>query len=319
MGDGLLLANDMTVLRQFIVGILAPDFGTNEFQRADVAPVETLGDGMLTAGDTVQARRYVAGLDPKTGGGGATGPSGASLGAIGGFFGDSLQASDSRWMRVLGSTGSAGEQVTVTVEMMPMGDETATSFTLYFDPTLLSNPVATLPQGLPVDTILTVNTNEQANGRIMFLIDSSNVLGSATYLNRLVDITFDIVENAPLGNTEISFGNWPTLSTVSDPFGNLLASGFNSGLVTIAEPSIDLNGRVMTPSGLGLRNASVTMFDASGTPRTVPTSSLGYFSFADVPTGQTVMVFVNSRRYRFESQQVNVTNGLAELHFVGLE
>jgi hypothetical protein len=319
MGDGLLLDNDVAILRQFIVGSLDPQFGTNEFQRADVAPVSTLGDGFLTAGDAIQARRYVAGLDIKTGGGGATEPSGGSLGMVGGAFGDSLQASDSRWLRVLGSTGSAGGQVTVAVEMMPMGNETASSFTLYFDPTLLSNPVVTAASGLPADTVLTVNTNAQANGRIMMLIDSSDILGSATNLKQLIKITFDISQAAPLGSTEISFGNWPTLSTISDPFGNLLASGFNSGLVTIAEPSTDVNGRVLTPSGLGLRNASVTMFDAMGIPRTVPTSSLGYFNFTDVPLGQTVTVFVHSRRYRFVSQSVHVINGLAEMEFIGVE
>ncbi len=207
----------------------------------------------------------------------------------------------------------------MSIELMPMGNENASSFTLYFDPTLLSNPVATLASELPIDTVLTVNTSQQSNGRIMLLVDAGETFGGATNLKQLVNITFDISEDAPMGGTEISFGNWPTLSTISDPFGNLLASGFNSGLVTIAEPSTDVNGRVLTPAGLGLRNASVTMYDAVGTPRTVPTSSLGYFTFTGVPLGQTVTVFVHSRRYRFESQTVNVTDGIAELEFNGLE
>ena len=306
-------------MRSFIVGALDPEAGTNEFQRADVAPFGSLGDGMLTAGDTVQARRYVAGLEPKIGGGGAEGLSELSLGALGGSLWDSQLDGSSRWLRVAGASGSPGGQVTISIEMMPMGNETASSFTLYYDPVLLSNPTAALPTGLPADTVLTINSSEQSNGRVMLLVDSADVLGAATQIKKIVNITFDIAQSAPYGQTEVSFGNWPTLSTISDPFGNLVSTGFTSGLVTIAEPSVDVNGRVLTPGGLGLRNAQVTLTDPSGTSRTTPTSSLGFFSFPSVTIGQTVRVRVNSRRYRFEEQFVTIANGMAEMQFVGIE
>ena len=306
-------------MRNFIVGNLVPEPGTNEFQRADVAPLGSLGDGMLTAGDTIQARRYVAGLDPKIGGGGSAGLSEFSLGSLGGGIWDSELDGSSRWLRVAGASGAPGGKVTIAVELMPMGDETASSFTLYFDPVLLSNPVAAIPDGLPLDSVLTVNTSQQSNGRVMLLLDSEDVIGTATQLKKVVNITFDIAPSAPLGQTEVSFGNWPTLSTISDPFGNLVATGFTSGLVTIGAPSTEVNGRVLTPSGLGLRNAQVTLIEASGAMRTTPTSSLGFFSFSGVNIGQTVKVRVNSRRYRFEEQNVSVANGMPALQFLGLE
>jgi hypothetical protein len=62
-GDGQLLANDVSILRQFVVGNLAPNPLFNEFQRADVAPRGSFGDGQINAGDITQERRYVAGLD----------------------------------------------------------------------------------------------------------------------------------------------------------------------------------------------------------------------------------------------------------------
>lgn len=307
------------MLRQFIVGSLTPDPSFNEFQRADVAPLATLGDGLLSAGDTIQARRYVAGLDPKIVGGGSAGLSEQMLGAIGGAFGEAELDGDTRLLRVTNGFGSPGGQVTIGVELMPEGNETASSFTLYFDQSILSNPVASVGSGLPSDTVLTVNSSQQSNGRVMMLVDAGDVLGAATELKRVVNITFNVAPTAAFGTTEVSFGNWPTVSSISDQFGNLVATGFNSGVVTIGEPSADVSGRVLTPTGQGLRNAQVTLTRANGTFTSTPTSSLGFFSFSGVQLGQTVTIRVNSRRYRFDSQSVGVTSNMAPLQFVGLE
>jgi subtilisin-like proprotein convertase family protein len=83
--------------------------------------------------------------------------------------------------------------------------------------------------------------------------------------------------------------------------------------------SITLSGRVLTPTGNGLRNATVRLVEADGTTRTVPTSSLGYFSFTNVAAGTTVNIFVNSRLYRFQPTVVSAYLGMPDLEFVGLE
>lgn len=72
-GDGQLLPNDISRIRDFAVGNAKPNDDHNEFQRADSAPLATKGDGMITAADVVQARRFVAGLDPKRVAGGPLG------------------------------------------------------------------------------------------------------------------------------------------------------------------------------------------------------------------------------------------------------
>ncbi len=82
---------------------------------------------------------------------------------------------------------------------------------------------------------------------------------------------------------------------------------------------ITVSGRVLTPLGLGLRNAQVRMFEANGASRTVLTSTLGYFSFEGVATGTTVNIVVSSRQYRFQSADVLVAVGMPEVDFVGLE
>ena len=82
---------------------------------------------------------------------------------------------------------------------------------------------------------------------------------------------------------------------------------------------VQVSGRVLTPDGRGLRNARVTMTDQSGNVRTVTTSSFGFYQFEDVETGQTYIVGVVSRTYRFQQRALQVFDTLTDEDFVGLE
>jgi hypothetical protein len=88
---------------------------------------------------------------------------------------------------------------------------------------------------------------------------------------------------------------------------------------TIAPPTaagVSICGRVLTAhGGNGLRNAVVRLTKADGETLTRRTNSLGYYSFDDIETGQTVTVSVVSKRYQFAPQIVNVTEDLTELNF----
>ena len=84
-------------------------------------------------------------------------------------------------------------------------------------------------------------------------------------------------------------------------------------------PFATVSGRVFTSGMLGLRNAIVSLVDADNVRRTVPTSSLGFFSFNDVPTGASYTLSVASRRFRFESRGLQVESDLGDVDFVGLE
>ncbi|CAN5242153.1 hypothetical protein BH20ACI2_BH20ACI2_12110 [soil metagenome] len=81
----------------------------------------------------------------------------------------------------------------------------------------------------------------------------------------------------------------------------------------------NISGRIITPFGAGLRNANVSLNTGQGEPAKVLSSSLGYFQFDNVPVGSGYVVSVASKRYRFQSQQVNLTNNLTNLDFVGEE
>jgi hypothetical protein len=80
---------------------------------------------------------------------------------------------------------------------------------------------------------------------------------------------------------------------------------------------VEVSGRILTPDGRGLRNASVSMVDANGITRTVTSSSFGYYRLDDVEAGGTYIVRVVSRRYRFTSRVIQVFDTLSEIDFVG--
>ena len=68
---------------------------------------------------------------------------------------------------------------------------------------------------------------------------------------------------------------------------------------TATAAGVQISGRVMTPDGRGLRNARVTMTDQSGITHSVTTSSFGYYEFNNAEAGQTYILSVTSRTFRF--------------------
>ena len=90
-------------------------------------------------------------------------------------------------------------------------------------------------------------------------------------------------------------------------------------MVTTLAPTAaaTVSGRVLTPEGRGLRNARVSLTDQSGNSRTALTGMFGYFRFEEVAAGETYVVTINSKRYRFEPQVISVMEELTELNFIG--
>ncbi len=84
-------------------------------------------------------------------------------------------------------------------------------------------------------------------------------------------------------------------------------------------PTYQAGGRVLTPSGLGVRNAVVTMTDYRGVRYTSTTSSFGVYSFDNARSGETYTITVSSKRYRFTPRTHVANANAADLDFVGLE
>lgn len=133
---------------------------------------------------------------------------------------------------------------------------------------------------------------------------------------------FTAVRSLTSGSAEQLF--FKSISSISSEETPLTASGANfeqtvrSALATTAA-GVAISGRVMTPGGGGLRNARVWITDASGGSREVLTSSLGYFSFEDIFPGETYVIGVTSKRYRFNTRVLQVVDTLTDVDFAALE
>lgn len=173
----------------------------------------------------------------------------------------------------------------------------------------------------------------QSNGKIV-------VSGS-------IKADFALVRYNPNGSLDTSFGGDGIVTTnfnqpswgagvgglAIQPDGKILAAGycgdpFESFFIAVARYIGDplnpvanhlVSGRVMTPDGRGLRNATVSITDSSGISRVTTTSSFGFFTFENVTTGGTYTFSVSSRLYRFAPRTLQVNDNLTLADFVGLE
>ena len=108
--------------------------------------------------------------------------------------------------------------------------------------------------------------------------------------------------------------------------GKILAvgsAGYEPYEITIAryrgDSKVLVAGRVTTPDGRGLRNATVSLTDSLGVRRTATTSSFGLFTFDNVRAGEEYVIGVASKRYRFAPRTLTVNENLTDVDLVGLE
>ncbi|MEQ1604525.1 MAG: carboxypeptidase regulatory-like domain-containing protein [Pyrinomonadaceae bacterium] len=227
-----------------------------------------------------------------------------------------------RTMTVVSTFGQVGTPVTVSIELDSQGDEVAASFSLGFDPAILSNPVVVIGSGAPPGANLSVNTNEAASGRLGILLDSTNPFTVSPPNRQVLTVTFNIAANAPTGATAITFITTPTPISISSAMGALLPAAYQVGTVTVTPPSVSfvtIGGKVTTPAGQNLRNVTVNLIDSNNVRRVATTSSFGIYSFTNVATAQTYTLTVTSKRYRFSPRIETITAAVSNLDFVGLE
>jgi hypothetical protein len=81
--------------------------------------------------------------------------------------------------------------------------------------------------------------------------------------------------------------------------------------------AVTIGGQVLTSSGAGIRNVSVTLTDDSGASRTVGTAAFGYYRFTGVEVGRTYIVSIRAKRYNFAQPTLvlTVNEELREVNF----
>ena len=82
--------------------------------------------------------------------------------------------------------------------------------------------------------------------------------------------------------------------------------------------NVAVSGRVTTTTGYGIKGVTINLQATStGQVRQAITSHFGYFSFVDVPAGETYLVTTGSKRITFPPRVVFVADNLTDLNFVG--
>ncbi len=98
-----------------------------------------------------------------------------------------------------------------------------------------------------------------------------------------------------------------------------VVGGWGIEILPSTAAGVEISGRVVTADGRGLRNATVVITDAQGNQRRATTGSFGFYSFEEVEVGASYTIGVASRRFRFTTRVVNVTDSLTDVDFVGIE
>ena len=76
---------------------------------------------------------------------------------------------------------------------------------------------------------------------------------------------------------------------------------------------VTVSGRVLTTTGRGLTNATVLLTDSDNVTRYAQTNLSGRFNFVGVPAGATYILSVNSKRYEFKRQAIQLNSDRSDI------
>ncbi len=158
--------------------------------------------------------------------------------------------------------------------------------------------------GVNYDFVVTPN-----NGSFTYTVTAGALPGGLT-------LSTNFAPNAvvALSGTPTQVGTFNFSITASDGAGSNVTD-YSLQVLAPTAANVSVSGRVLTPDGRGLTNATIILADASGNRRTARTSSFGYFRFDEVQAGQTYVFSVSSKSYSFMPQAVTVFDDLTDLNF----
>ena len=197
------------------------------------------------------------------------------------------------------------------------------------------SPVTVTPTNSPVaGTALTVDVEDA----ILPGLSGANSVSRFWNLTETGDLTatllFDYRAEDVIGTSEATFniykretgspmqvpGTIDTTThdaTVTSPVSDF--SDWGVGLLAPLAASSTVSGRISNQTGRGLAYVEVTLTGGAGEVYTVTTGENGRYSFADLQSGETYIISVASKRYRFAepSRVINLNENLTEVNFIG--
>jgi len=228
-------------------------------------------------------------------------------------------------------TSLVGNTLTVGLVLNTDGSKAganALNADINYDPAVLSNPtnIQTVPGSPGMNSTGSGGTTANVDGfaqapagmlnRFRVLADLPASGGGQTFglgAQTILTIDFTVAANPP-STTQLSL----TSIFVSSVTGSNLPTATTSATILVGPTAANANisGRVLRVDGRGVGNAQVELSDQSGNVRRVRTNAFGYYSFTDIAAGETYIISVRYKRYRFESQVLSVNNSLSEVNFI---
>lgn len=88
----------------------------------------------------------------------------------------------------------------------------------------------------------------------------------------------------------------------------------------VTAAGVSVSGRVTTYNGRGVGRAQIILTEADGTTRSAISNSRGNFRFDEIAAGQTCVIAIQSKRFRFgePTRVVYLTDNVSDLDFVAL-
>lgn len=146
------------------------------------------------------------------------------------------------------------------------------------------------------------------------------------------DITFQYLDaDVPGGATEAGFR---FLRKVGSAYGSFAPSSFDTaantftlngvtafsewslGNLTVTSAPVPVSGQVRNENGQGVGKASVTITGPNGMKYQVMTNPFGYYSFENIPAGDSYFVSVEHKQYRFTPRVLSISDAVNNLDFV---
>ena len=234
------------------------------------------------------------------------------------------------------SASTANHQVVIKAEKSGMANAIFDTISLYYNipapsptctttnPTLTLSPASGQEQkGSALTFNYILKNNDQSNcGNSTFTVTSINLPTGWSMTPSQVNEPL-----APGAQVTKQISITSSASASSGPHGVTLraANSTNSSksseatyTYSISDPIV-VSGTIKGPSGEPLRNVIMSLTGPNGNVLRSYTNSLGQFQFTNVPTGVTYSLTANSRRYRFEPQQITVNASVTNINLVGME
>jgi parallel beta-helix repeat protein len=179
--------------------------------------------------------------------------------------------------------------------------------------------------GASTQIVGTLNSTASRNFRIEFFssptADPSGFGEGQVYLGA-ISVTTNGSGNAAFNTilpASTSMGHVVT-ATATDTVANT-TSEFSQAR-TLTQPTaagVTLGGRVIDPNGRGIAKAAVILTDARGNTMRTLSNPFGYYSFPDIPAGETVFVSVTAKGYIFVPRAVVVLDELTNVDLIGIQ